>query len=326
MRRLLGEALSRGKGAPVRVRSVCRRESDRATSFGAEILDVELADGRELRVFLKDYGRTRLPKDDLASRAVRERRVYRELLCDAGLGTPALLGEVWDGWRRWLLLEHVEAQDLNSFGLEAWIEAAGWLGRFHGRFATRGDLKRCTFLARHDAAFFARCAAEALAAVGRLFPALGVRLGRALDGYERSIRIMAEQPRALVHGSFRPQNVLVAPGPGPGAPQRIVAVDWELAALGAPLYDLAFLAQGFRDPDLEALLAAYRAGADPGGVPLPRGGPGRGAHAGDDAGVRRVLDCFRMHKIAKSLAGAEALHFGRDAVERYVEMALELRG
>jgi hypothetical protein len=325
LRLLLQDALARELASPPTVVEVRRREPGPETSFATEVLSVELSDGRTLQVLLKDYGRSRLPKEDLASRCERERRVYRELLRGAGLDTPTFHGDVWDGWRRWLLLEHVETRDLRSFGLETWLEAAAWLGRLHGRFAARGDLQGRTFLLRHDAAFFAGCAEAALAAVGRVSAALAARLGRALEGYDRSVRIMAEQPRTLVHGSFRPQNILVATEPGAGGGRRIFAVDWELAALGAPLYDLAFLAEGFRDPDLGALIDAYRAEADPRGVPLPGGGRGRGAHGADDGGLRRVLDCFRMHKIAKSLAGATALRFARGAVERYVEMARELR-
>lgn len=311
-RTLLERALSQGPGRPVAIAEVRGHAAASATSWRAEVLTLHLADGGELRVFLKDFGAAGLPKDRAGERAERERSVYRDLLAGAGLGTPELLGEVWSEGRRWLLLEHVEARDLRSFGMPMWVEAAAWLGRLQARFAPRADrIEACPALVRHDESYFISLAERARRAVGEHSPALASKLEAALEGYGDLVEVMVRQPRTLVHGSYRRQNILV----GAGSPLRVFPVDWELAALGGTLYDLAFLAEGFRPPDLDALTGAWRREAERGGAALPA-----------PRELPFVLDCFRLAKVVKSLGDCVALRFPPEAVERYLAMAEELRG
>lgn len=82
----------------------------------------------------------------------------------------------------------------------------------------------------------------------------------------------ADAPRVLLHGDFRNGNLVVGP-------DGLVAVlDWELAHIGPPEYDLAWIcvpSWRFQRPDLpvggfgtrEELLAGY---ADAGGAPIDR--------------------------------------------------------
>ena len=62
--------------------------------------------------------------------------------------------------------------------------------------------------------------------------------------------VLTRESDTLVHGSYRPQNVLVAQACDP---PRICPTDWELAALGRSTYDLAFICDGFRPPRLDAV-------------------------------------------------------------------------
>ena len=93
----------------------------------------------------------------------------------------------------------------------------------------------------------------------------------------------------------------------------IVPVDWELAAMGAPLYDLAFLADGFRPPDLDTLLDAYRRQADLEGLFVP-----------DPEELRYLLGCFRLHKVLKSLSDSVLLGFSQKTVEKLMDTAERL--
>src|SRR5205823_11542211 len=99
----------------------------------------------------------------------------------------------------------------------------------------------CDFLARHDADFFWSKARAALDAVSAVSPPLADRLGGALGRYGRCVEVMAGEPPTLVHGTYKPRHILVDPH---ARPPRLCPVDWELAAVGSALYDLAFLAYG----------------------------------------------------------------------------------
>jgi Phosphotransferase enzyme family len=262
-----------------------------ATSYHASVLTVQFSTGEEVKLFLKDFRFSRLPKDGLHQRAERELRVYRDLLAGAGLGTARYCGTASDEaeGRLLLALEYVDGVRVRSCELEAWVAAARWLGRMQAHFARRPERwQTCDVLLRHDADFFRARAEGAVRAVSQVAPHLAGRLADVVKDYGRLVDVMAGQPRALVHGSYRPQNLLVGPAAG-----RVCPVDWELAAVGAPLYDLAFLSDGFRPPERDRLWHAYLEEV---------GGAYRPARGREE--MRYVIDCFRLHKVLKSLSEA----------------------
>jgi aminoglycoside phosphotransferase (APT) family kinase protein len=272
------------------VAAIRRRGFQASTSYPVEILTVELATGVAFDVFLKDFGRSRLPKDAAAERRERELRVYEELLPGQELGTARLYGSCWDesAGRFWLMLELVDGQLLRDCRYEYWPLAAAWLGRFHGRFAGQCDrLRASRFLVQHDAAFFVQAAERALRAVSNLSAVLAERLAAVLKGYDATVAVLSRESEVLVHGSYRPQNVLVVRS---SEPARICPTDWELAAFGASTYDLAFLCDGFRSPQLDELLDAYEREAESFGL---------GRRDRDE--LRHEVDCFRLHKKINSL-------------------------
>ena len=276
-----------GDPSPGRIR---RRAFPGSTSYPAEILSIELATGGAIEIFLKDFTRSRIPKAGAAQRGERERRVYEELLDDADLGTPRYVGACWDeaAARFWLMLELVDGAPLAHCGFAHWLAAAAWLGRLHGRFANRRErLRACGFLLRHDADFFAGAAERALRAVSLLSDPLAQRLSEVLRGYDGVVDVLAREPETLVHGSFRPQNVLVAWSSGT---PRICPTDWELAAFGRSTYDLAFLCDGFKGERLASLIGSYEREAER-----------QGLARRDGRDLRREVDCVRLHKTVGSL-------------------------
>ena len=308
LRRCLEEDVTpRLVGRPVRVTALDRRPSRASTSYDTEIVTAELSGGGRLEVFLKDFGRTRLPKEALRERRQRELGVYRELIGDADLGTARYYGSVWDEEedRYWLLLELVEGTELRSLGVEHWIPAAGWLGRLQGRFAgSRAVIDPPPFLLRHDVAFFRTRGESARRSVERVAPALAARMAKVLDSYEQIVGVMAAQPPTLVHGAYRPANILIDRSNGR---LRICPTDWELAAAGSALHDLAFFCDGFEPPVLDRMWDAY-------GHELERAG----LRAPDRAELRRVIDCFRVYRVIAWLAPAVEKRYSEDDVERLV--------
>jgi hypothetical protein len=290
LRRRVDLALTRVTGSRAPVAAIRRRGFPGSTSYPVEILTVEFATGDAVDIFLKDFGRSRLPKDGAAERRERELRVYEDLLEDQELGTARFYGAHWDeaAGQFWLMLEFVEGKPLRDCSFEYWLAAAAWLGRLHGRFiAPRGRLRGCGFLVRHDADYFALAAERALRAVSDLSDALARRLTAVLDGYNAILAVLSREADTLVHGSYRPQNLLVGRS---SEPARICPTDWELAAFGRSTYDLAFLCDGFRPPQLDALFDAYQREAESSGLP---------ARGRDE--LRHEVDCFRLHKKVNSL-------------------------
>jgi len=219
-----------------------RREPSRfASSYRAEVVTVELASGDQVRLFLKDFGTSSFPKDDAAARRERELHVYRDLLPTMGLGTARYHGSLWDhdDQRFWLLLEFLGGSAVSSCPLEAWIAAAGWVGRLHGTRHCASRLEDSPLLIRHDETHLRHRAELARHDVARFGPPLRARLERVLRSYERMLDALIDDSPCLVHGGYRPENVQLVPAPGGGC--RVCPLDWEMAAIGSPLHDLAIL-------------------------------------------------------------------------------------
>jgi hypothetical protein len=301
------EVVPRLVGRRVGVTAVERRLSRASTSYDTEIVTAHLAGGRKLGIFLKDFGRTRLPKEARADRRQRELGVYRTLVGDVDLGTARYYGSVWneDTGHHWLLLELVEGTELRSLGVEHWIPAAGWLGRLQGHFVGSPlVVEPPAFLLRHDAGFFRAKAESARRSVERIAPALAPRIAKVLAGYDQIVEVMAAQEPTLVHGAYRPANILIDRSNGQ---LRICPIDWELAAVGSPLYDLAFFCDGFEPPVLDQMWDAY-------GDELER----LGLRAPDREELRYVVDCFRVYRVIAWLAPAVEKRYSEDDVERLV--------
>jgi Ser/Thr protein kinase RdoA (MazF antagonist) len=185
----------------------------------------------------------------------------------------------------------VDGTPVGYCDLEYWAPAAAGLGRLHGWFARPGGGPPAgDFLIRHDAGFFWSKAERALEDVARIAPGLVGRLAALVKDYDPVVAAMTGQPPTLVHGGCRPSNILVRVASDPG---RVCVVDWEEAGVGAPLFDVAYLLDGFLPPTLDRLLDAYRQGASVYGLPLP-----------PPQEMIYLVDCFRLHMVLNSLSQA----------------------
>ena len=295
LRAELARALGERRGEEVSITGLARRPCAYRTSFALEELDVELADGTRLRLMMKDLSRAALHEDALAAKPallyepLREIHVYRDVLADAGLGTAAYHGSSMDPARDrwWLFIENVVGDALWQIGeFDVWEEAARWLARMHGALA--GQAPTGGPLLRYDR--------ELLGVWARRATAFADDPRSAWSGAERrQVRAIAarhdtvvEQLAALaptfIHGEFYPSNVLVQRG---GGTPRICPIDWEIAAIGPGLLDLAALSVGkWTGAERARLAGAYRTAAPPGAETA--------AHL-SDADFERALDCARLH-------------------------------
>jgi thiamine kinase-like enzyme len=259
LERLLPDAL----GKPRRVIEVRRRPSGYRTSFGLEEVEVMFDEGEPLDLVLKDLawhtldaaGRTAKP--EFLYDPLREIGVYRLLLAPAGLGTPRYYGSVVDAERNryWLVVERVAGVELYQVGeLERWERAARWLARMHSQFAAQverhaGD----AHLVRHDRAYYRRWVERARQYAGQEERHRGDRPGIEwlVTRYDGVVERLVALPVTVIHGEFYASNVLVGDG------GRVAPVDWEVAAAGPGLVDLAALTTGWDVPERGALERAY---------------------------------------------------------------------
>jgi Ser/Thr protein kinase RdoA (MazF antagonist) len=271
LRAALEGAFSRHFGAPRQIAQLERRPSAYCTSFAIEELDVRLDDGSTLELVLKDLSWRSL--SDLARRAkpvflydpLREIAVYRTILLPRRLGTATCYGAVIDHalGRYWLLLEKVPGVELYQVGeLATWQRVARWLAAFHAQFAEVATTERLAApLLRHDGNFYQRWARRARAFSHRADPAVAPRIEWLTQRYERVVERLVALPPTFIHGEFYASNVLVqetAEG------LRVCPVDWEMAALGPGLIDLAALTAGiWTDEQRQALALAYRDALSP---------------------------------------------------------------
>lgn len=253
-----------------------RRPSPYRTSFPIEELGVELRGRGPARLAFKRLDRAELePSAQLAKPRwlhdpARESQAYRMLLSQAPPGPPEFFGAVEEGERRWLFVEWVEGRELFQVGeRELWEEAARWLARFHAALAPEVERARGeAHLLHHDAAFYHRWierAREFAQVAGRSEHRRRIEWLSAR--HEAVIEALLAMPRTVIHGEFYASNVLVAEPDhasdsghtplGRKSDARVAPVDWELAAVGVGLSDLAALVSGWSDADRQALVAAY---------------------------------------------------------------------
>jgi hypothetical protein len=291
----LERALTERQGQPVSVAGLERRPAAYRTSFTIEELEVELADGRRLRLMLKDLSRAglhheaRAAKPELLYNPLREIYVYRELLDHADLGTAVYHGSrvdpAHDRW--WLFIENVVGDALWQIGdFGVWEEAARWLARMHG--AMGGRVAAAGPLLRYDRELLGTWARRAAGFADDPRAPWSAAERRRIRDLASRYDVVTEQLEALaptfIHGEFYPSNVLVQQG---GERPRICPIDWEIAAVGPGLLDLAALSVGkWTKSERARLAAAYRAAAP--------AGPETAAELSEEE-FARALDFARLH-------------------------------
>ncbi len=244
------------------VRLECNPCADR-TSFNLVDLEIDLEDGSVLRLLLKDLGMKNLHetarrvKPDFLYNPLREINTYQEILAKNGLGTAHFYGAVVrpDEDRYWLFLEKIAGVRLPQVrDYSTWLQAARWLAHLHFRFAGESDtLNRSAPLLNYDAAFYRLWLKRV-----ETFQSLGLRQvvwESLVATYDRAIERLIRLPSTLIHGEFYASNILVQETPE-GC--RIRPVDWEMAAVGPGLVDLAALTSGaWAERERTEMAAAY---------------------------------------------------------------------
>ncbi len=303
--RLLAEAFALPAPGARPLSGFTARPFDGGGWYQAYTVEARLEDGTVHRLFLKDLGAPKAEKGDMVARRERERCVYQRLLDPELDGTARLYGVEWDpdASRYWLLLEFVDGVPVRHQEMDAWRCAAAWLARFQAGSERRESNGDACALLRRDERFFLATAHRAVDAVSTRSPALGEGVGGLVEEYVSSLLPLVRQRPTLVHGAFMPMQILTQGG----GSDRVCPVDWELAGLGPPAYDLGFLAYGFRGPKRHELLAAYADEAARLGLPVPE----------DLSEQVRVME---IHRTLMALAQSEEREYDDQAVADYLDV------
>jgi Ser/Thr protein kinase RdoA (MazF antagonist) len=265
LRDALEHALTEELGAERRITRLERSPCVFSSSFALEELRVELDDDSTLDLMFKDLGehglseRARAAKPQFLYDPLREIDAYRSILVPAELGTASFYGAAVDPAqnRYWLFIERVPGVALWQIGeLEVWQRAARWAASMHSRFdgeAIVGD-----HLLRYDADFYRLWLQRAVEFADRWEARRPGIARRGIEWlstrYDPVVERLTALPPTFIHGELYASNVLVA---GEGDRARVCPIDWEIAAVGPGLIDLAALTMGWGEPERTALATAY---------------------------------------------------------------------
>jgi Ser/Thr protein kinase RdoA (MazF antagonist) len=271
------ETIIRKRFGSQRIKKWRRRMSVYSSSYTIENLKVELDDGRDFEMVLKDLSPSSLLKAASQVRPhflyepLREIETYEKILNPLRIGAPFCYGTVAspDQGRYWLFLERVNGPLLWQRGrMESWKQAARWLAGLHDAFDLSPEPQnpsRLSHLWRYDKEFFNLWLIRAEEFLRRRSDGNGhtdcKRFGRLMDRYDRVVNLLTGLPATFIHGEFYPSNVILRQT---GEGRKICPVDWELAAIGPGTIDLAALTSGdWTEDQIRMMIAAYRDALDP---------------------------------------------------------------
>jgi hypothetical protein len=271
LRTVLEHALHHHFGKQCCITKLERQPSAYRTGFALEELNVHLDDGTTLELIVKDVNwqalleNARRAKPLFLYHPAREIETYRAILTPHRLNTATCYGAVVDHELGcyWLFIERVPGVRLANVGeFVIWQEACRWLAVMHTHFANEIEwLTQVAPLLKYDGDFYMRWMDRALAFSRRASSAQSLTVRRSIEWlaerYGQVIEHLVALPVTFIHGEFYASNVLVQETPGG---LRVCPVDWEMAAVGPGLFDLAALTAGtWSEEEKAALALAYQA-------------------------------------------------------------------
>jgi len=240
-----------------RVTGLRRAQSPYSSSFSLQEIEVTFDNRETITTIFKDLSPGAMLEGARQARPAflytpeREIQVYRSLLEPLNSGTAGIYAAIVDPALRryWLFLEKVSGLRLCDVGeFELWLEAARWLARFHASVDRNTARNSVPCLLQCDAPFYSNW-------LYRAHEMAGAPLDRIAERYDRVIEVLLSLPRTVLHNEFYASNVLIQQRV---RRVRVCPVDWEVAAIGPSLFDVAALASGkwARDARLR-ILEAY---------------------------------------------------------------------
>ncbi len=277
LREELEKLLSTHFAGPRHIRRLRRRRSNYSSTYTIENLEIDLDHGRHLSLVFKNLSPGSLVEEAQRVRPEflynphREIETYRCMLDAKTFGTPRCYGAVESvkHERYWLFLERVRGPLLWQVGrMEVWEHTARWAAALHSHYArTNGQRKTWPpALLQYNTDYCLRWV-ERAGNFLRTRPDARTagwidQFKRLAPVFERVVERMLSLPRTFIHGEFYPSNIILRRG----SAKRVCPVDWEAAAIGPGLIDLAALVSGkWTEEQRKVLIRAYRDALEPAG-------------------------------------------------------------
>jgi aminoglycoside/choline kinase family phosphotransferase len=169
---------------------------------------------------------------------LREIETYRAILSPNLPSAPVCYGATVDHQlgRYWLFLEKVAGVELYQVGeFDTWKQVARWLADMHTRLRAE-TTKRAPHLLRCDEGFYQVWIDRA----GQFLSDVA-KIAWLAKRYDKVIDYLLALPVTFIHGEFYASNVLVQ---NTARGLRVCPVDWEMAAIGPGVFDIAALTSG----------------------------------------------------------------------------------
>lgn len=265
----LDECFSKRDDDSTRVLKFVRTESPYQSSCRVETISITCADEKEFRLVFKNLSPTSWLKTakDIRPKFYyhpqREIQVYRKVLSNIESGTPKYYGSLSSELpeRYWLLLEQIDGEMLSNAGERSvWCAVCRWLAQFHSHFAYYPlSMQTAPLVLDYNEAFYLRWldrATECLKSPRTRFTHRSQSdVNELIDYFKSLVPTLCRLPKTFIHGEFYPSNVLIQQLPGS---TRISPIDWETAAIGPGLIDLAALTSGdWTDVEQKELVDSY---------------------------------------------------------------------
>jgi hypothetical protein len=308
--------------------SLSRRPSPYCTSFALEEVDVALDDGLQLELMFKDLNwfsmlkSAQLTKPFFLYDPLREIDAYRSILKSGQLGTARCYGTrvKAETGHYWVFMERVAGLQLRHVGdFQTWKEAARWLAHLHsdfGRTLNSWKPSHRSHLLYYDRTLCRQwmLRAEALFhhAQSTHSPSARREIRWLARRYHKVVERIVDLPVTFMHGEFSASNVIVPLAPGAARP--VCPVDWEMAAIGPGLLDLAGLTSGtWTDDQIGELADTYFEALAP--------SPSRPRKA---AMLRPLLDLCNLHLAVQWLGWSLEWAPPPDQAQDWLSVALRL--
>jgi hypothetical protein len=242
---------------------LAREPTPYATTFPCEIVTCRIGRGKPRRLFCKYTAGVDYTGHGHRGGVGHEIATYRHILARTDKFRPKFYGGYTDSetGQYWLFLEYLDGglrvgklNDPVAMG-----KTARWIARFHASSQRLLGNENVRFLKRYDKQYY-------LGWISRTVDFAGPNYRKSWWLHHLHVRAedflspLLESAPAIIHGEYYQHNILFHQG-------RVCPIDWESAAIGEGLIDLAFLTDGWESKIANVCTAAYIRTRWPEGAP-----------------------------------------------------------